>query len=309
MSAPLSVAVIQHRRFLDRDTGHEWLLVASAVDGVPASTEWQPVADEFGGRERVVEKFLEMWAAHGDGGLVLYVADPLIRGLLTEQSQLFPGLIVRDVVSGERLTRTWQCCRDAFEEQRLDRFPGNRPRPEPKDAPPLVIATDASRGSRGKLTGLGIATSAGHVQLLTVRTDTILAGEFAAVDAALSRYWSRTWTIDILTDSQKVWARLNGDDLLGARVRSQEETRCVQRVWDLRRKGVTVRVHWVRGHNGHVLNEFADRAAVAARREAQWGIETGGGIAGRLRAELHDALADCGELVPGAESRDYRAAA
>ena len=34
-----------------------------------------------------------------------------------------------------------------------------------------------------------------------------------------------------------------------------------------------VRVHWVRSHSDHVLNAFADHAAVNARRCKQWGYE------------------------------------
>ena len=122
MSTHIPVAALQYRRFIDRSTGREELLIASAVEGV-AETEWHPVADGCGGREGVVDKFLEMWAAHGAKGLVLYVEDPVIRGLLTEQAELFPGLIVRDVVSGARLAETWQRCRNAFEQQREARFP------------------------------------------------------------------------------------------------------------------------------------------------------------------------------------------
>ncbi len=303
----IPVAALAHRRFFHRDTGREKVLVSAVVGEGPASTGWYLVEDGCGGRERVVDKFLEMWAHHGAHGLILYVADRIVRELLTEQRELFPGLIVRDVVSGERLAQTWHRCRDAFEEQRLRMFPGAASRPDPADEPPLVIATDASRGHRGKVTGLGIATSAGHVQMFATSTGTVLAAEFAAVDAALEEYGSRNWTIDILTDSQMVWARLNEDDLLSGRMRSQEETRCVQRVWALRRKGATVRVHWVRGHNGHLLNEFADRAAMAARRKAQWGIEDTGAIVERLRTELREELRSGVDLVPATESRDYRA--
>ena len=309
MSTHIPVAVIQHQRFIHRVTGAESLLLSSAVEGEEAVTGWHPVTDGCGGREWVIERFLALWATHGARGLVLYVPDRLIRDLLAEQLDVFPGLVLRDVVSGARLVAAWEACRAAFEEQREARFPEPPQRPAPEEAPPLVIATDASRGSRGKVTGLGIATSAGEVQMLSTRTDTVLAGEFAAVNAALERYFSTSWTLDILTDSQKVWARLNEEHLLEGAMRSPEETRCVQRVWDMRRLGATVRVHWVRGHNGHVLNDVADRAAVAARRKAQWKLDDSNAILERLRTDLRAALRTCGELVPRKESRDYRAAA
>lgn len=304
MSTHIPVAAIQHRRFIDHDSGAESLLLASAVEGEAPVTEWHPVEDGCGGRERVVEKFLELWAAHGAQGLILYVADRVIRDLLAEQEQ-FAGLVVRDVVSGARLVAVWEECRAAFEEQRQQRFPGPTPVPAPTS---VVIATDASRGRRGKLTGLGMVTDSGGVVLSSLRAETVLEGEFAAVSAALERYGSRRDVIDILTDSQKVWARMNEEDLLGGRMRGPQEKRCVQRVDELRRRGVTVRVHWVRGHNGHVLNDIADRAAVAARRMTQWGLDTTE-IRTRLRAELLQALEAGHEFVPGGQSRDYLAAA
>ena len=292
------VAVINHRRFRS-GTSREEVLVASCVHGMDPTTRWHSGGNA---RELVIDEFLRLWAAHGAAGLIVYVSDLVVRDLLREQNAAFPGLIVRDVVSGGKLTDTWNACRDAFEEERMARLPQ-----VPGNQMPLVIATDASRG-RGKLTGLGMATSTGMVHAATTRTDTVLAGEFAAVSAALDKYGSRKPVIDILTDSQKVWARLNAENLLGDRTRSLEETRCVQRLHDLRNQGMTVRIHWVRGHNGNLLNEFADRAAVTARRTAQWNLDHED-IITRLREELRAELTASPALVPDAESRDYRAAA
>lgn len=292
------VAVINHRRFRS-GTSREEVLVASCVHGMDPTTRWHSGGNA---RELVIDEFLRLWAAHGAAGLIVYVSDLVVRDLLREQAAAFPGLIVRDVVSGGKLTDTWNACRDAFEEERMARLPQ-----VPGNQMPLVIATDASRG-RGRLTGLGMATSTGMVHAATTRTDTVLAGEFAAVSAALDKYGSRKPVIDILTDSQKVWARLNSRDVLGGYMRSPEEARCAQRLHDLRATGVTVRIHWVRGHNGNLLNEFADRAAVTARRTAQWSLDHED-IVTRLRGELRAELASAPALVPGAESRDYRAAA
>ena len=292
------VAVINHRRFRS-GTSREEVLVASCVHGMDPTTRWHSGGNA---RELVIDEFLRLWAAHGAAGLIVYVSDLVVRDLLREQAAAFPGLIVRDVVSGGKLTDTWNACRDAFEEERMARLPQ-----VPGNQMPLVIATDASRG-RGRLTGLGMATSTGMVHAATTRTDTVLAGEFAAVSAALDKYGSRKPVIDILTDSQKVWARLNSRDVLGGYMRSPEETRCIQRLHDLRNQGMTVRIHWVRGHNGNLLNEFADRAAVTARRTAQWNLDHED-IITRLREELRAELTASPALVPDAESRDYRAAA
>jgi len=305
----IPTAVIHHRTFADRDRSEAEILVAHAVDGGPVTTAWH-LQDDSGPRGRVIDAFLDLWSQHRDTGLILYVSDLVVRNLLREQGQVFPGLIVRDVVSGERLTDTWRRCRNEFERERVTREPVPVRRCSPVDAAPLVIATDASRGKRGKETGLGIVTSAGHVTMASTTTTTVLAGEFAAVDLALRKWWQRTWTMDILTDSQLVWRRLNQEDLLATQGRSPEESRCLHRLHDLRRKGVTVRVHWVRGHNGHLLNEFADRAAVAARRSSEWDLAADNGIAARLQTELCQALAgDAGHLIPAGRSGNHLPAA
>lgn len=303
------VAVLHHRTFADRHRSEAEILVAHAVDSGSVTTVWHRL-DDSGPRGRIIDAFLDLWSQHRDTGLILYVSDPVVRNLLKEQVGVFPGLVVRDVVSGARLAETWRRCRDAFECERITREPVPVRRCSPTDAAPLVIATDASRGTRGKETGLGIVTSAVNVTMSATRTKTVLAGEFAAVDLALQKWWQRTWTMDILTDSQLVWRRLNREDLLATPGRSPEETRCVHRLHDLRRKGVTVRVHWIRSHNGHVLNEFADRAAVAARRSSQWELDTDNGIAARLQTELREALADhSGELVPSGRTGHHLPAA
>jgi len=47
---------------------------------------------------------------------------------------------------------------------------------------------------------------------------------------------------------------------------------CWREIKKARSAGMEVRVHWVRSHSDHVLNAFADHAAVNARRCKQWGI-------------------------------------
>lgn len=38
-------------------------------------------------------------------------------------------------------------------------------------------------------------------------------------------------------------------------------------------RGIDIRFKWVRGHDGHPLNEIADRLAVLARRNREMGID------------------------------------
>lgn len=300
----IPVASIQHRFFPKRDGAPARQLITYAVDGV-AEVRWHAVEEgedrECIGRENVIETFLQLWHAHQETGLIIYVVDSVVRRLLKEEAALFPGLHVREVVTGQRLGETARRCAERFHTECATE--------EWKAVPPLVIATDASRGFSGKLTGLGAANSSGEIASTTIQTPSIAAGEFAAVDLALQTWWCQAPTIHILTDSQVVWRRLNGSDLVGRTSRSNEEKLCIRRVDAVRARGVDLRVHWVRGHNGHVLNDCADRLAMAARRSVQFQLGAEGDkVPQRLRAELAKALKPGLELVPAARSRDYRPA-
>ena len=52
-----------------------------------------------------------------------------------------------------------------------------------------------------------------------------------------------------------------------------------------------VHLHWVRGHNGNVLNEIADRAARLTRRNDAWGLpEMQEQMEDRLRDEIREIM-------------------
>ena len=58
-------------------------------------------------------------------------------------------------------------------------------------------------------------------------------------------------------------------------------------------------IHWVRGHNGHPLNELADEVAMFTRRNDSWGLgET-------QAAMLERARATCAQLVDGSAAEDF----
>lgn len=95
-----------------------------------------------------------------------------------------------------------------------------------------------------------------------------------------------------MTDSWEVYKTINfPEEWLPGRIK-QHAVRCLSTINATRGDGVIVRVHWVRGHNGNILNEFADCAAVSARRSAAW--ELGDShlkrIENRIRHELREAI-------------------
>lgn len=122
----------------------------------------------------------------------------------------------------------------------------------------------------------------------TVEAESVVAGEFAAVAMALDTWGERAVRLEILTDSQLVCRQLHRRPR--HRRGGRFEDRCLKKLQDLANAGVEVRVSLVRGHNGHLLNTYADRAAVAARRCAQFRLNNRPEFAARLREELREAL-------------------
>ncbi|MDO5670240.1 MAG: hypothetical protein Q4G50_09570 [Corynebacterium sp.] len=120
------VTVIHHRRFRSV-TSRGQVPVASCAHGLDPTTRWHM---GYNARELVIDEFFRLWAAHGAAGLIVFASDQVVPDLLREQAAVFPGLLVRDVVSGGKLTETWNACRDAFKGElmgRLLRCPGLNP--------------------------------------------------------------------------------------------------------------------------------------------------------------------------------------
>lgn len=284
----IPVAVIHDRRFNSTVRGEE-VLVGTSVDAAAGTARWFPAGSGTEACSRVIDAFLDLWHEHKGTGLVLYISNTTVRRLLEEQLDAFPGLALRAIVTGPELTVTWHVCRAAFsaaEELRA----AEEQEPEP-EAGTLVIATDASKDHRSRVTGLGAVTSDGRVRLRATRTNSVLGGEFAAIAMALGELNIREGsTVEILTDSLIACRHLSGIESAELRVDSVHLQQCLHYLRQLEWKDVTVSVGWVRGHNGHPLNELADRAAVAARRCAQWQTNSLDEIRCRIRGELREHL-------------------
>lgn len=127
-----------------------------------------------------------------------------------------------------------------------------------------VVATDASINPGRRGAGIAVVSFEGIVWQEHLPTSwDITSAELTAIRRALEH------TLDsepllIVSDSQAAvdyatTARIpHRPDLLGV-------TTTIRNLMSRR----TVRIQWVKGHNGHVLNESADRAAKTARRTPQ----------------------------------------
>lgn len=151
----------------------------------------------------------------------------------------------------------------------------------------LVLACDASRGKGRNINGCGwvLAYSNGADPVVGAYTTVsdhggIRAGELAAIRRGLQGTLNLhpvlrdgTGSLTVLSDSKSaldLLARVEADEDV-----SSEDTDSVQ---ECRRilgsaRGVDVHFEWVRGHDGHPLNEIADRLAVLARRNREMGVD------------------------------------
>ncbi len=132
-------------------------------------------------------------------------------------------------------------------------IPPARP-PEP--AEPLVVATDASVGNRAEAGIACVAEGGAYAQGFAPTRDVTLA-ELLAIRLALTTF---AGPLIVLTDSRGAISRIQHPSAATAKQRA-----AVTEIHRLR-KGRAVTFRWVKGHNGHALNEAADRLAVAARR-------------------------------------------
>lgn len=140
----------------------------------------------------------------------------------------------------------------------------------------LIIGTDgSSRGNPGP-SGWGWIASATQWECGSLPVATSIVAELTAVWRTLSAI-PPTQPVLILTDSQfvvnvitrwaKGWERNNWVKKDGTPVSNQQ---LVQALWEqVKDRPSAVRVQWVRGHNGHPMNEAADALATRGSREAQ----------------------------------------
>ncbi|ACL42073.1 ribonuclease H (plasmid) [Pseudarthrobacter chlorophenolicus A6] len=151
----------------------------------------------------------------------------------------------------------------------------------------LVLACDSSRGRGRTVNGCGyvLAYANGADPILGAYTAVsahggIRAGELAAIRRGLQSTLGHhpvlregIGDLKILTDSKAALEVL--DRVSTGSLQPFDDTDSIaecKRILGSAR-GVNISYEWVRGHNGHPLNELADRLAVLARRNREMGVD------------------------------------
>lgn len=151
----------------------------------------------------------------------------------------------------------------------------------------LTLACDASRGRGRNLNGCGWVLaykdgSSPAIGMYTTAADHggIRGGELAAVRRGLQctvnlhpALREGTGDITVLSDSKAALSLIErylaGADISGEDSVAQKECGKIAGLT----RGVNVKFKWVRGHDGHPMNEMADRLAVMARRTEEANLD------------------------------------
>lgn len=164
------------------------------------------------------------------------------------------------------------------ENWRLQQMAAAQPRPAPA---PLEVATDASVDRRRGSAGIACVDESGRQHTLRLRSRDVVYCELRAIRLALETF---TGPVRILSDSQ---ASINLIISTGYTCRQGRVRAVVEHIRSLM-EGRDVTLQWVRGHNGHRLNETADRLAMAARRARE--LSTPDPVAAQIRCRIVEDL-------------------
>lgn len=214
------------------------------------------------------EYLVEIAAEMGES-LTLYISDNRLRRKLMSVLGSFPTVTVVDVARGSllQLSNIASDSLDADTRAREIPPPPDRRRPKIKrlNRKELTIATDASKGRRK---GVGIACiseSGKWYQAIGTTATSVLEGELLAIELAIDNF--RGHPLHILTDSQDALQRLGALQVAapGALRTTPRQMKVIERILAVKEER-KIRFSWVRGHQGHMLNETANRLAIAARR-------------------------------------------
>ncbi|MFM1723489.1 RNase H family protein [Rhodococcus sp. PAM 2766] len=213
--------------------------------------------------------------------ILLHVTDNKLRSEIVAVVGAFPSVTMAGVARGA-VVQLSLAALDVLDADNLDRqaVAAARECEQIAALPDLVVATDASK-SRRRAVGVACVSKEGdrHQKMLP-NIKSAVAGELLATELAVDRFTGRR--LHILTDSQAALQYLGITYPDRPLPRDGEATAVADRI---RRSlvGRKVRFTWVRGHDGHLLNETAGRLAVAVRRayESQIPAETRRSIADR----------------------------
>lgn len=263
--------------------------IAAAVGGRTIFVATEPLHDGESVNRVLLKSLKAVWK-YQEGGMLVYGLPHELRELVKVDPD-YTGIEFPSVVQGP-IKRTWDACRSSFGLAQEVFFGASEEVEQPELPAHVTIATDASKQKSCNVVGIAAVSAGGQMKTSSITASKILEGEFAAIALAFT-HLSRAQSVEVLTDSQHAAKALNYV-LGGASTRrpgaGPEEIKCLHAMDKLRRRGVNVRVRWVRGHDGHELNELAHRSAVTARRNAQWELEDCPQL-DNLREELHALVA------------------
>ncbi|WP_433610892.1 ribonuclease H family protein [Prescottella agglutinans] len=214
--------------------------------------------------------------------ILLHVTDNTLRKEIGAVVDAFPSVTIVGVARGAIMDLTLAAL-DVLDADDRERQAAAEERERARIAalPELTVATDASKSRRRGVGVACVSEEGNRHQKMIPGIKTVVAGELLAIELAIDRFIDRR--LHILTDSQAALQYLGVTHPDRPLPRDGEATAVADRI---RHSliGREVRFSWVRGHNGHLLNETADRLAVAARRayEAQIPTETRKSIADRI---------------------------
>ena len=231
---------------------------------------------------------LELSAASSEP-LLLHVTDGTLRREIAAVVDAFPTVTIAGVARGTILQLTLTAL-DVLDADDRDRTAVDEERERARIAalPELTVATDASKSRRRGVGVACVSTDGVRHQRMVPNVTTVLEGELLAIELAIDRFEGRR--LHILTDSQAALQHLGVLATPWPLRATGGAKATVSRIHEAMR-GREIRLSWVRGHAGHLLNETAHRLAMATRRahEAHIPTETRRAIAERIVEPLRGA--------------------
>ncbi|MFE3292789.1 ribonuclease H family protein [Rhodococcus sp. NPDC059234] len=272
----MTVAAIHFRQ---ADVDGRQLSLAVAAIGIGGSGERlifsRPGLEPTALRAAVLDAFEVVYqraASAPCGPMPAYVTEAGIRSELEAVATSFPAVTLMRTPRG-RLPELLRDASDSLSAYVSGLRPPTVPEvpPRAREQPELTVATDASKSSARRGVGVACVSEEGdRRQKMYPEVKTVLAGELLAIKHALKRFPHRD--LHILTDSRGALECLT---LTRSALLDRYDSEVVTTVARIRGLSARrrVRYSWVPAHSGHPLNEAADRLAVAARRNHEFGVD------------------------------------
>ncbi len=207
-------------------------------------------------KDVAVEMFIQFAIEHTAHTLGLYTSASAIKQLIAGNPSLFANVHMYSVVQ-TAVKNDYEAAR-ALRKKTVEKLQPTEERPRQRKD--IVVATDASLARGNTRAAIAMISTYGKVQTRIRRVTGINEAELHAVQLAVN--------LHILTDSRHAFT-----------------------AFECPPTTAKVHLHWVRGHNGNVLNGLADRAARFTRRNDAWKLpEMQEQMEDRLRDEIREIM-------------------